>query len=109
MITKITKEYPRTRSKAAGQTSTIDSMMGQREPGTPSRTVGLDMSRLSVFKPLAVSTYNVRTLYQRGQTYQLFMGCNDAGIDIAGVQEHRLITPSSTAQLQTKDMDGLDL
>ncbi|XP_072017149.1 uncharacterized protein [Amphiura filiformis] len=74
-------------------------MTGQREPGTPSQTVGPDMSRLPTFKPLVVSTYNVRTLHQQGKTHQLFTGCSDAGVDIVGVQEHRLITSSPTDEL----------
>ena len=64
--------------------SSSDSMMGQQEPGTPSQTVGPDMSRLPTFKPLVVSTYNVRTLHQKGKPHQLFMGYNDAGVDIVG-------------------------
>ena len=83
--------------------SSSDSMTGQREPGTPSQTVGPDMSRLPTFKPLVVSTYNVRTLHQKGKSHQLFMGCNDAGVDIVGIQEHRLITSSPTEGLWSDD------
>ena len=78
-------------------------MTGQREPGTPSQTVGPDMSRLPTFKPLVVSTYNVRTLHQKGKPHQLFTGCNDAGVDIVGIQEHRLITSSPTDELWSDD------
>ena len=78
-------------------------MTGQREPGTPSQTVGPDMSRLPTFKPLVVSTYNVRTLYQGGKPHQLFMGCTDAGVDIVGIQEHRLISSSPTEELWSDD------
>ncbi|XP_072036972.1 craniofacial development protein 2-like [Amphiura filiformis] len=78
-------------------------MTGQWEPGTPSQTVGPDMSRLPTFKPLVVSTYNVRTLHQQGKTHQLFTGCSDAGVDIVGVQEHRLITSSPTDELWSDD------
>ncbi len=31
------------------------------------------------------------------------MGCNDAGIDIAGIQEHRLITSSPTDEVWSDD------
>ena len=78
-------------------------MTGQQEPGTPSQTVGPDMSRLPTFKPLVVSTYNVRTLHQKGKPHQLFTGCNDAGVDIVGIQEHRLITSSPTDELWSDD------
>ena len=78
-------------------------MTDQRELGTPSRTVGLDYCRLSVFKPLTISTYNVRTLFQLGKTDQLFTGCVDAGVDIVGIQEHRLITPNPTEELWSDD------
>ena len=78
-------------------------MTGQREPGTPSQTAGPDMSRLPTFKPLVVSTYNVRTLYQKGKPHQLFMGCNDAGVDIVGIQEHRLISSSPTEEMWSDD------
>ena len=78
-------------------------MTDQRELGTPSRTVGLDYCRLSAFKPLTISTYNVRTLFQLGKTDQLFTGCVDAGVDIVGIQEHRLITPNPTEELWSDD------
>ena len=78
-------------------------MTDQRELGTPSRTVGPDKSRLSAFKPLLVSTYNVRTLYQQGKSHQFFSGCNDIGLDIVGIQEHRLITTSPTDELWSDD------
>ena len=104
MITKITNENPRnTSSKVAGQMSANDSMTDQRELGTPSRTVGPDKSRLPTFKPLLVSTYNVRTLYQPGKSHQFFTGCNDVGLDIVGIQEHRLITSSPTDELWSDD------
>ena len=61
------------------------------------------MSRLPTFKPLVVSTYNVRTLHQKGKSHQLFMGCNDAGVEIVGIQEHRLITSSPTEELWSDD------
>ena len=78
-------------------------MTGQREPGSPSQSVGPDMSRLPTFKQLVVSTYNVRTLHQKGKSHQLFMGCNDAGVDIVGIQEHRLITSSPPEGLWSDD------
>ena len=59
--------------------------------------------RLSTFKPLVISTYNVRTLHQQGKTHQLFMGCSDVGIDIIGIQEHRLITKEPTEELWSDD------
>lgn len=106
MITKITRKKPSkrsTRSKADGRPSTDDSMTGQRELGTPPRTVGPEKCRLSAFKPLVVSTYNVRTLYQQGKAHQLFMGCAATGIDIIGIQEHRLITNNPTEELWSDD------
>ncbi len=45
----------------------------------------------------------MRTLYQQGKTHQLFVGCSDAGVDIVGVQEHRLITPFPTDELWSDD------
>ena len=78
-------------------------MTGHRELGTPSRTDGLENRRLSAFKPLNVSTYNVRTLHQHGKTHQLFAGCTDAGVDIIGIQEHRLITTNPTDELWSDD------
>ena len=92
-------ENYRKRPKVAERQSTTDAMTDQRELGKPSRTVGPDYCRLSAFKPLTVSTYNVRTLFQQGKTRQLFMGCTDAGVDIVGVKEHRLITPHPTEEL----------
>ena len=78
-------------------------MTGQRELGTPTRTDGPEKCRLSAFKPLIVSTYNVRTLFQHGKIHQLFMGCTDAGIDIVGIQEDRLITTNPTEELLSDD------
>ncbi|XP_038062501.1 craniofacial development protein 2-like [Patiria miniata] len=78
-------------------------MTGRRETGKSSRTVGPDKRRLPTFKPLVVSTYNVCTLYQQGKTRQLFFGCADAGIDIVGIQEHRLITSNPTEELWSDD------
>ena len=78
--------------------------MGQREFGTTNaRTVGPESSRLSTFKPLIISAYNVRTLHQQGKTHQLFTGCSDAGTDIIGIQEHRLITKEPTEELWSED------
>ncbi len=34
---------------------------------------------------------------------KLFLGCSEAGIDIAGSQEHRLITTDSTAEIWSDD------
>jgi exonuclease III len=78
-------------------------MTGQRELGKTSRTVGLEKCRLSAFTPFVVSTYNVRTLHQHGKIHQLFTGCTDAGIDIIGIQEHRLITTNPTDELWSDD------
>ena len=104
MITKTTRKKRKcTKSKVAGRPSNDDSMTGHRELGKPTRTDGLEKSRLSAFKPLIVSTYNVRTLYQHGKTHQLFMGLNDAGVDIVGIQEHRLITTNPTEELWSDD------
>lgn len=103
-ITKTTRKKLNKRSKADGRPSSDDSMTGQRELGTThARTVGPEPSRLSTFKPLIISTYNVRTLHQQGKTHQLFMGCSDAGIDIIGIQEHRLITKEPTEELWSED------
>ena len=82
-------------------------MTGQRELGTPTRTDGPEKCRLSAFKPLIVSTYNVRTLFQHGKTHQLFMSCTDAGIDIDGIQEHRLITTNPTEELWSDDKNWM--
>ena len=76
---------------------------GQRELGTTSRTVGPELCRLSTFKPLVISTYNVKTLHQQGETHPLFIGCSNVGIDIIGIQEHRLITKESTEELWSDD------
>ena len=105
MITKTTRKLQKRYKnlKVAGRQSTSDSMTDQRELGTPSRTVGPDTRRLPAFKPLTISTYNVRTLYQQGKTHQLFMGCADAGVDIIGIQEHRLITSNPTDELWSDD------
>ena len=105
MITKTTRKLQKRYKnlKVAGRQSTSDSMTDQRELGTPSRTVGPDTRRLPAFKPLTISTYNVRTLYQQGKTHQLFMGCADAGVDIIGIQEHRLITSNPTDELWPYD------
>ena len=102
-ITKTTRKKPSKQSKADGRTSSDDSMTGQRELGKTTRTVGPEMRRLCAFKPLVVSTYNVRTLYQQGKSHQLFMGCSDAGTDIIGIQEHRLITTNPTEELRSDD------
>lgn len=102
MITKTTSKS-RKRLRVDERQSTTDAMTDQRELGTPSRTVGPDYCRLSTFKPLVISTYNVRTLHQQGKIHQLFMGCADAGIDIIGIQEHRLITPNPTDELWSDD------
>ena len=78
-------------------------MTDHRELGKPTRTDGPDNRRLSAFKPLTVATYNVRTLYQQGKTQQLFAGCIEAGVDIVGIQEHRLITSNPTDELWSED------
>lgn len=74
-------------------------MTDPRELGTSARTVRPDYCRLSAFKPLAISTYNVRTLSQQGKTHQLLMGCADIGVDIIGLKENRLITSNPTEEL----------
>ena len=104
MITKTTnKNLCSTKPKVAGRLSSDDSMTGQRELGTTSRTVGPEKRRLSTFKPLNVSTYNVRTLHQHGKAHLLFTGCADAGVEIVGIQEHRLITSKPTDELWSDD------
>ena len=102
-ITRTIRKKPNERSKADRRPSPDDFMTGQRELGTTSRTVGPKSCRLSTFKPLVISTYNVRTLHQQGNTHQLFMGCSDVGIDIIGIQEHRLITKKPTEELWSDD------
>ncbi len=102
MITKTIRKLRKQR-KAAGRQSATDSMTDQRELGTPSRTVGPDTCRLPAFKPLIISSYNVRTLFQQGKSHQLFMGCAEAGLDIVGIQEHRLICQSPTQELWSDD------
>ena len=97
------RKKPNERSKAERRPSPDDSMTGQRELGTTSRTVGPELCRRSTFKPLVISTYNVRTLHQQGKTHQLFMGCSDVGIDIIGIQKHRLITKEPTEELWSDD------
>ena len=100
MATKTIRRI-RKQLKAAERQST-DSVTDQRELGTSARTVGPDYCRLSTFKPLAISTYNVRTLFQQGKTHQPLMGC-DTGVDIIGLQEHRLITTNPTEELWSDD------
>ena len=48
-------------------------------------------------------TANVRTLFQTGKLHQLFTGCADAGIDMIGIQKHRLFTSNSTEELWSED------
>ena len=103
-ITRTIRKKPNERSKADRRPSPDDFMTGQQELGTTSRTVGPESCRLSTFKPLVISTYNVRTLHQQGKAHQLFMGCSDVGIDIIGIQEHRLITKEPTEELWSDDM-----
>ena len=64
---------------------------------------GSDYCLLSAFKTLVISTYNVRTLFQTGKLHQLFTGCADAGIDMIGIQEHRLFTTNPTEELWSED------
>ena len=91
-ITRTIRKKPNKRSKVDRRPSPDDSMTGQRELGTTSRTVGPESCRLSTFKPLVISTYNViRTLHQQGKTHQLFMGCSDVGIDV--LQCNNMSTP----------------
>ncbi len=82
MITKTTRNSERRQRVDRWQSST-NFITDQWELGTPSQNVGPDYCRLSAFKPLTLSVYNVRTLHQHGKLHQLLMGCNDAGIDIA--------------------------
>jgi hypothetical protein len=51
-ITRTIRKKPNERSKADRRPSPDDSMTGQRELGTTSRTVGPESCRLSTFKPL---------------------------------------------------------
>ena len=43
------------------------------------------------------------TLYQQGKTHQLSTGCFDVGIEIIGIQEHRLVTKEPTEGLWSDD------
>ena len=90
-ITKTIRKIPNERSKADGRPSPDDSM------NMPVRT------RNDITNPLVIPTYNVRTLHQQGKTHQLFMCCSDVGIDIIGIQEHRLITKEPTEELWSDD------
>ena len=72
-ISRTIRKKPNERSKADRWPSPDDFMTGQRELGTTSRTVGPESCRLSTFKPLVISAYNVRTLHQQGKSHQLFM------------------------------------
>ena len=62
-------------------------MKQQREIGM---TVGADRKRIPLGTPIIVSTYTVRTLYQAEKFHQLVCSGIDAGVNIIGVQEHRL-------------------
>lgn len=55
-------------------------------------------SNIKVAKPLTISTYNVRTHYQKEKFHQLTTGCSEQNIDIVGIQEHRLITDKAINQ-----------
>ena len=102
-ITKTIRKIPNKWSKADGRPLSDDSMTGQWELGTTSRTVGPESCCLSTFKPLVIFTYNVRALHQQGKIHQLFMGWSDVGIDIIGTQKHRLITKEPTEELWSDD------
>ena len=92
MPSKTTRQF-RKRRRAAGRQSTIDYMTAS----------GSDYCRLSAFRTLVISTYNVHTLFQTGKLHQLFTGCADAGIDMIGIQEHRLFTTNPTEELWSED------
>ena len=64
-------------------------------------------SKIKVAKPLTISTYNVRTLYQKGKFHQLTTGCSEQNIDIVGIQEHRLITDKAIDQEWSTDGEWL--
>ena len=102
-LRKTIRKKPNERSKADRRPSPDDSMTCQRELGTTSRTVCPESCRLSTFKPFVIYLYNVRTLHQQGKTHKLFMDCSDVGIDIIGIQEHRLITEEPTEELWSDD------
>lgn len=101
MTTKTIRRI-RKQLKAPGRQPT-DSMTYQRELGTSARTVDPNYCRLSALKPLVISTYNVRTLFQQGKIHQLFVGCADTGVDIIGLREHRRITTNPTEELWSDD------
>ena len=64
-------------------------------------------SKIKVAKPLTISTYNVRTLYQKGKFNQLTTGCSEQNIDIVGIQEHCLITDKAIDQEWSTDGEWL--
>ena len=79
-------------------------MKQQRET---ERTVGADRKRMPLGTPIVVSTYNVRTLYQTGKFHQLCCGGIDAGVNIIGVQEHRLDSNDPISEKWSDDKNWL--
>jgi len=54
-----------------------------------------------------ISTYNVRTLFQSGKFHQLCSGGIDAGVNIIGVQEHRLDSTDPVSEKWSDDKNWL--
>ena len=79
-------------------------MKQQRET---ERTAAADRDHIPLGHPITVSSYNVRTLHQTGKFHQLCCGSLDAGIDIVGVQEHRLISTTPITEQWSDDKNWL--
>ena len=102
-ITSTIRKKPNEQSTADRRPSPDDSMTGQRELGTTSRTVGPESCRLSTFKPLVISTYMIRTgclciaLPQIRDREELVFWCQSISINACKVW-HQL--PRELTQLQ---------
>ncbi|XP_066917222.1 craniofacial development protein 2-like [Clytia hemisphaerica] len=81
-----------------------DLMKQQRET---ERTTAADRTRIPIREPIILSTYNVRTLYKTGKFQQLCSGGIDAGVNIAGIQEHRLHSTDPISQKWSDDKNWL--
>ena len=77
-----------------------DIMKQQRET---ERTTVADRTRIPTSAKIVMSTYNVRTLYQTGKFHQLCTGSIDAGVNIVGIQEHRLHPTNLISQKWSDD------
>ena len=68
------------------------------------RTDTPDKERLTLCQNLVIST---RTFHQTGKFHQLYTGCAAAGIDIAGIQEHWLLSTSAMGEMWSDDKEWL--